>query len=73
MPRAVLPPPAVAAPAPPAEQRTVNITIGRLEIRAATPAPPRARPPAAGPAGPQPLHEFLRDKAPRRRVSPSES
>jgi hypothetical protein len=60
----LIPPPAAAQPAPP----SVNITIGRLEIRAATPATERtrAKPQTAG-HGPLPLDEFLRGKSPRRR------
>ena len=60
----VILPPAATPPAPP----SVNITIGRLEIRAAVPAAEHARrkPQTAG-HGPLPLDEFLRGKSPRRR------
>ena len=68
-PRAALPQPAFTAPAAP-EQRTVNITIGRLEIRAATPAPDRPRAPRSTGRGPLALDDFLRGKS---RARPSAS
>ena len=57
-------PPDVKPPAP--VTPTVNITIGRLEIRAATPAPERPRPQAPAGRGPLPLDEYLRHRSSRR-------
>gem|GEM_PF-4343822 len=68
LPRAEAHPPAPVAPAVPVpEQRVVNITIGRLEIRAATPAQERSRAPQPPGRSPLPLDDFLRGKSPRRR------
>ena len=67
--RPALPPTAAPAPVAPPPAPTVNVTIGRLEIRAAVPAPERSRPqPKAKEAGPLPLDEFLRGKSPRSRL-----
>ena len=59
-------PPDIRAPAAAPVPPTVNITIGRLEIRAATPAPERPRPQAPAGRGPLPLDEFLRHRSSRR-------
>lgn len=61
-PHSALPASTIAAPAAP-EQRTVNITIGRLEIRAATPAAERPRTPRQAGRSPLALDEFLSGKS----------
>lgn len=69
LPRTAAPLPVVAMTPPAPDQRTVNITIGRLEIRGAgaAPPPPRAAAPSRG-RGPLGLDEFLRGKSPHRRT-----